>query len=209
MFGWLKGKQKIEGELGYFGLGDWWLMTFTDKERDYIEKVYQPMSIGRSDDKPLTQGKIISTSETAVGLLAGLAGWFQKPADRSIAKRILEKAEELGSSNENILDLHFLYQGMIQSAYKARDTEPGALDTAIEACEKQIAIAPKAAKQFKREYPESTLPAHVGYTQLAIIREKQKDYLEAIRLASQAKKQGWNDDWDKRIERCQAKLKKE
>jgi tetratricopeptide (TPR) repeat protein len=207
-FGWFRGKPKIEGELGYFELADWWLSTFSEAEREYIEKIYEPMSIP-SREKPLTKGRISYTSKTAVGLLSGLAGWFRKPQDRSIAKRVLAKAEELGENTGDVLDLHFMYLGMIQSAYKARESDPAALDAAIDACEKQIANAPRAAKAFKREYPTAPLPAHTGYTQLAIIREKQKDYREAIRLASQAKKQGWNDDWDKRIERCKAKLQKE
>ncbi len=61
---------------------------------------------------------------------------------------------------------------------------------------------------FKKEWGDATLPSHVGYKQLAIILEKEKKYDKAIALCNQAKREGWNDDWDKRIERCEKKLKK-
>jgi hypothetical protein len=37
--------------------------------------------------------------------------------------------------------------------------------------------------------------------------EKQKNYEETIRLSNIAKSQGWNGDWDKRIEKCKKKMK--
>jgi len=51
-----------------------------------------------------------------------------------------------------------------------------------------------------------TLGTHTGYRNLCIIREKQGNHAEVIRLAEQAKAQGWNGDWDKRIERTKKKL---
>jgi len=41
-----------------------------------------------------------------------------------------------------------------------------------------------------------------------IIREKQGNHTEVLRLAEQAKTQGWTGDWDKRIERAMKKLDK-
>ncbi len=42
--------------------------------------------------------------------------------------------------------------------------------------------------------------------QLAIVREKQKNYTEAIRIAKEALSQGWSGDWERRIVRCKNKL---
>jgi len=50
------------------------------------------------------------------------------------------------------------------------------------------------------------LPEHVGYKQLCIIMEKQKNYDEVIRLSKIAKEQGWSGDWDRRIEKCKKKI---
>ena len=200
-------QKQIKGELGYFGLGNWWLSTFSQEERKHIESEFKPINIG-GDAPNLTQGDVSWTSGTAVQLIAALAGWFKKPADYHIAKRMLAKAEELIPQEKNVLDLHFAYQSMIQTHYRNRDNDPEALDLATRACENQIAMAPLAAKQFKKEYREDPLPAHVGYTQLTIIRDKQRNMSEAIRLAKQAKKQGWDGDWEQRIARYQAKQAK-
>ena len=52
------------------------------------------------------------------------------------------------------------------------------------------------------------LPMHLGFQRLAINAEKAKDYGRAIEVCEEAKRQGWNGDWDKRIERCQTKAAK-
>ena len=49
------------------------------------------------------------------------------------------------------------------------------------------------------------LGEHTGYKQLCIIRENQGNYTEVIRLAEQAKSEGWAGDWDKRIEKAKKK----
>lgn len=45
---------KVEGDLGYFKLGDWWLGEFTQAERDSIDTCYQPF--GDMREPRLTQG---------------------------------------------------------------------------------------------------------------------------------------------------------
>ena len=201
-----KRSSKIEGKIGFFGLSDWWLNSFTESEREYIEQKYSPMTMGESNNRPLTQGKISFTTQTASALLWALASWFKKADEYSVGKRIAEKSIELSGSN--ILDRHFAYQQMIQICYRSRDKEASAMSLAIKACEWQIELAPQAADAFRKEYPKQPLPRPVGYEQLAIIREKEKNYLEAIKLSKQAKEQGWAGDWDKRIERCEKKFEK-
>ena len=75
--------------------------------------------------------------------------------------------------------------------HRHRNDDPEALDLAIDACEKQIRLGPEAAKVFLAEDTEDYLPAHHGFQQLAIIREREKDYAEAIRLCKEAMAQGW------------------
>jgi hypothetical protein len=140
-------------------------------------------------------------------LLHGLATWFKRRDDRHIAHRLLTKAEAMAGSN--VLDRHFTYQGMIETYYPDRDNDPRALANAIRACEQQISLAPKAAEAFRKQFRDRPLPHHVGFTQLAIVREKERAYSEAIRLSREARKQGWAGDWDKRIARCEAKMHKQ
>lgn len=200
-------KSEIKGEIGYFGLKDWWLSAFTQEERDHIEEIFQPMG-SEPGSKPLTQREITSTSQTAAGLLQALAGWFNNPRDREIAKKIIAKAEELAPIDGNIIDRHFTLSEKIVIYYRERDNTPDGLEKAIQACRDQISIAPEAAKAFLGEYSSQPLPAHQGYRQLRIILEKQGKYDEAIALCKQAKEQGWADDWDKQIETLRKKKAK-
>jgi hypothetical protein len=50
---------------------------------------------------------------------------------------------------------------------------------------------------------------HKGFTQLCILEEKAGNYKELLELATQAKKEGWYGDWDKRIEKAKKKLGEE
>jgi hypothetical protein len=106
-----------------------------------------------------------------------------------------------------ILDEHFALQERIESRYREREKDPTALRDTIAACEAQISMAPEVARAFREEGFEP-LPRHVGFQQLAVIREKEKNYDEAIRLSEEAKWQGWNGDWGKRIARLEKKMEK-
>jgi hypothetical protein len=197
--------RQAEGLIGFYGLSDWWFAEFTEAERKYIEKRYSPVGTG-DNARPLTHGKIlVGGTGRASQLLWGLATWFKKPTDFRIAERILKKAEEVAFDP---LDFHFTYQQMIQVYYRVREIEPKALDNAIEACKKQIQISSQVSERMKGEYPGLRLPSHIGYKQLAIILEKQKNYAEVIRLLNQAQVQGWKGDWEDRIARCEQKILK-
>ena len=199
----------IGGNIRYFNLQDWWLAVFSEKERRYIEEKYHPM-MSSSEDVSLTQGKILYSNQTAAQFLWGLASWFTGPQDRELGRKLLEKAQDLNNSQSgiiNILDEHFILSSMIPIYYRDRD-KPAMLEKAMLACRKQIDISLQSAKAFLKEYPGDPLPSHRGYEQLAIILYKQGNYLEAIQLCEQAKRQNWSGDWDKRIERYSIKIGK-
>lgn len=198
MLGLTSKKTKITGQIGFFNLQDWWESSFTQQERNHIEEIYHPMG-SESNSKPLTEGELSGTSQTASGLLWALAGWFNNPQDREIAKKIIAKAEQMACVSGNILDIHFSLSQKIEIYYRERETTTDGLEKAIQACKEQIAIAPNVAKAFLKEYPQQPLPAHVGYRQLRIILEKQGNFDQAIKLCELAKQEGWADDWDKQI----------
>lgn len=192
-------QKRIKGMIGYFDLCDWWLSDFSKSERDYIIKI--------SNSEYLINGNISYTSQTSVDFLSGLASYFNNKNDIAIAYKILKKAESMIESSTKILDLHFLYQIKIEIYYKNRNNAPEGINKAILACKQQIEISNKSKKAFKKEYgDESQLPTHKGFEQLAIIYEKQKNFIKAIEISEEAQKQGWNGDWGKRIERCKKKL---
>jgi len=43
--------KKIEGEIGYFGLQEWWLSDLTKEEQNVILSVYNPLGIGEDSLK--------------------------------------------------------------------------------------------------------------------------------------------------------------
>lgn len=204
---WFQKKPKIEGEIGYFALSDWWLETFTKEERKYIEDSYKPFRIGSgaSNARPLTQGKIIRSRASACALLSAIPAWLKNPDDLHLNRKFFLKAEQIGS--DDILDYHFLYLQMIKTFYRHRNATPEALNEAINACKKQIGIAPKSVAAFKNSEIFNKVPEHTGYKQLSIIYEKQGKVQEALNLAKQAQRQGWDGDWEKRITRLQKKLR--
>ncbi len=199
IFNFLNSSKVVKGEIGYYGLTEWWISEFSDAERDHIIKKFQPLG---GDGESLVKGDITMTSQTAIGLLSALADWFNNEQDRTIAYRMIKKAEDLITDNTDILDVHFLYHSKILIYYRWRNVDPNALSEAIKACKQQIEIAQQAASAFKKEYKDSPLPSHTGYEQLAIIEEKEKKFNSVIDLAKKAIAQGWNGDWGKRIERC-------
>ena len=178
-------------------LSDWWKTTFTKDEQDYILSKGIPLDA------------IIEPSSSPARSLHPLAGYFSTSPDRTIARRFLEKVEESLKTDEvRVLDRHLAYSAMIPIYYSDRDTDPEALDLAIHACERQIALAAQAGAQWTAEYPDSPLPSHRGFTQLAIIREKEGNYTEAIKLSQDALRQAWDGDWEKRIMRCEKRMSK-
>jgi hypothetical protein len=194
----------VHGIIGYFKLADWWMSEFSEIERDYIVKTYSPIG-GR--DSSLVKGHYLDHSQSVGQFLSLLASWFNNSNDRSIAVRILKKAEEMIGDSTEILDVHFFYQHKIEAYYKQRDTETDALAIAIDACKKQIELAPQAIKVFKSQSSDGFMPSHTGFKQLMIIEEKNKNYSVVIELAQEAKSQGWRGDWNKRIERCKKKMR--
>jgi tetratricopeptide (TPR) repeat protein len=207
----------VQDLIAYFNLADWWLSAFSPEERDWIESEHSKgtLTIGQTNPRPLTTGTfaqmnppVTMNSLTSTMLLREIAFtayriWREK------ALGVFHKAEEDGLSKlhlqpKYILDLHFVYQSMIELNYRDREQFGDALEIAVGACRKQIALAPRAAEVFKREW--KLIPRPVGFWQLAVILEKQGNYNEAIALATQALEQGWAGDWEKRIARCKQRL---
>jgi hypothetical protein len=187
-------------------LTQWWLTTFAPEERSMIAERFRPLG---SVITWLTRDEVLATPGGAVPFLTNLAGWFQSAQERHLATTMLAKAEQLVAEGaaKSVLDLHFMYMAEIQTNYRDRDSRPEALDAAIRACYSQIAISRKAKSAFLREYG-NPIPSHTGFKQLAIIREKQGAFNEAIMLCSRAKDEGWMGDWDARIARCNSRWTK-
>ena len=205
-------ESSIRSELSSAVRGDtsplsWWIEEFSQAERGYILKKYQPMVMGLGGDRVVESIRIFDADGMPLIKLTALATWFMSPKeDLHLAIRLLQKGIELGEESQGtVLDQHFTLHNVIRVHYRNRANDVVSLRLAIGACEKQIALAPSAAHEFKGSERMETLPAHTGFEQLSIIKERDKDYDEAILLCEEALRHGWSGDWQKRIVRCKSK----
>lgn len=195
------------GLIVYNGLSEWWLVTFLPADREVLEHLFAKASIvGSRQIRLTTGGQAMRTCQSAAQLLVELAALAERPRP-DLVPLLLAKGEEVAGSGDGVLDLHFLYSFSVNFWYRRRDEAPNALAAAIVACQKQIAMGPSALEALRR----TDIPpvSHRGYQQLAIIREKQGDLAEALRLSREAQSQGWMDakrDWQPRIARLQRRL---
>ncbi len=105
--------------------------------------------------------------------------------------------------------LHFFLHDLIEREwYKKGD--PGARESLILACQRQIDLAPRFAQAWREEnkaigdhrFDDETLPGHAGFSRLISLMWKEENFAEAIRLAELASAQGWArkawKDWEYR-----------
>jgi hypothetical protein len=193
------------GYLGYYGLIDRWLNTFTEDEKKYIVERYKKYH-PKAGPESLLNGSVFimpGYEDKPSHYLNFLTSIFREPKENTIARKIAQKSLELA---QNTHDLYWALMWTIILNYKARKSIPGTLDIAISACKRQIEIAPLIANQHKIKYPHVPLGHHVGYEQLVKILERQHNYFEVVRLSKEAKEQGWKGEWDKKIEKYQNKI---
>jgi len=192
------------GVLGQFGLWDWWYEVFGDEERKYVLEKYNPFPGYPQGESVLTHGNI-SIANPRV-FLSSTALWFNNQEGFSVALKFMDKAQEYSHSDLDILSYHFDCYERIKFYYRWRSEHEGALDASIIACKEQISIAEKSAPACFEKF--KALPHHTGYEQLAIIYEKQGQFEEAIVLCEKGRKQGWANDFEKRLARLNKKLTK-
>jgi hypothetical protein len=139
-------REIVAGLIGYFNLTDWWLTSFSKEQRDWIETEYQRgcLVFGDANPRPLTTGKITFCSGTRASELAAIAFVLYRGGFRQQSLSVFELAESEAARQQGYRDLYFIYSQLIQLNYRDRERVPGAMDVAIEACLKQISIAPKA-----------------------------------------------------------------
>lgn len=208
MFGWLRRKHEepaVGGDIAFFGLSDWWMHEFTDDERDLIRLTYSPLGI---PSYQIDSGIVTASTQTVASFASNLAGWFNKEDTRHIGYKFLRKADEYRNTDMPPLSLHFAMQARCQFFYRWRDHDEYALDAAIEACERGIAVSKEAAAAMVKQWGRVDVGHHC-FTQLAIIEEKRGNYQRAIDLCNTAEADGWMGDWQKRRMRLSKKMAKQ
>lgn len=192
---------EVGGELGYYGLASWWTSTFSPKERQYLEGTLRSPGLP-AGTRPLTRDRGLLPVQTTAGLLILLADRLtERPADRSLAHRVLTKAEERATAESDLLGLHFTYHQMIRLHLRWKEHFLDASDLAFAACHKQMRLAPQVAGVYRQRYPEGPLPVHLGYVHAVNLLEQQGSLARAIEICKQAQAEGWAGNWPWRIQR--------
>ena len=200
-FSFFKSK-KTGGEIAYYGLNNWWNEGLTQEERNVIRTIYKPIMSNCAID----QGNINHSTQSKLAFFSGLATWFKKKEYYNIGVKIIVEGEKYINDCKSVLDKHYFYLSAIDLYYSNRNEQIDALDATIKYCKKQIEISKMVKNALLKEYPNSPLPNHTGYKQLAIIYEKQEKYEEAIIILNKALEEGWNtEDSNKRIQKLKKK----
>ncbi|PTM58902.1 hypothetical protein [Desmospora activa] len=173
-----------------------------ERARREREKAYQEEYEAqfRYHDNDLTFEMLISADEAKV---------YEK------AKRKLKEVKRLHSDPrvhmeweaKKYLSLHDYFTAKIDHYIKRRNEDPLALHRAIRYCERQIEYAPVAKKAYQMDPYNFGLPQHPGYNGLIHLYVEVEEWESAIRLCTQAKKQGWQGDWETEILRLEAKVR--
>lgn len=177
---------KAEGLLGFYGLQEWWLSSFAESERAYIDDCYQPMG-GRSH--ALTRGTFSEVRLPAAEFLNGLNTWFRSCTDSTIAERIHKKISELGE--EHPITKPGYYNGRHFTTW-VRDFEILKKNGEFTELENLLIELVKATEAQSKVDGMGVAPAY--YNELAILYRKQKDFSKEVaileRLARQLRASG-------------------
>ena len=196
---------KTGGVIASYQLTDWWDNELIEDERKTILSVFGQGYMGPS----LTEGSV-QTTGNAFRFLSNIGQSLTAKKYSELGNKVFIKGDKLLRNvvqENHIEDIHFYLQLKSMFYYRCRDEITNGLKIAIDSMNQQIKISPNVIEFFKNQDSFSgKLPAHVGFKQLAILYEKDKQFKVAIKICRRAKSEGWSGDWNKRIERCSKNL---
>lgn len=175
------------GLIRFFRLSDWY--TTLSPEQQSKVKYYYSLGIN-TDPKNLDTGNISSTSNSQKFLYPiGMNATSHK--DYPIAEIVLLKALE--SVDGNPIDLHFVYDSLINLYYKQREDRPDALSRCVDFClrdinsiEQFIDLWNQESKSLGNPDDKIETPRIPSFERLAIIYDKQGGFSEAIKICKKA-----------------------
>lgn len=187
---------RISGLVAQYRLKEFW-NTLSKAEKKFIEAQF---------DETLNSANVVESSQSKLGFLTViLDNGIDKHIHENevILSKLVEQCE-LVFANASVMCKHFYLMSLIRFHYRLRNVDDH-LRESVQACQRQIDLAPKARKAFQKEFGDR-LPSHLGFKQLAIIRMKEKNFEGAKELVQSASRQGWSGDWETRLERINKKL---
>lgn len=228
-------RKKYGGLIAHYNLEDWW-DTLSAEDRSFIKDCSaQGLSFGAQKNRNAVDSANIemNCSLSASDWLSTYSLWAISDKKYMLADKLLNMALEL---NTNIIDLHFVYNQLIELNYKQRETGIYCLNKCIEYCKADIALFPKFKKAWivnekegylklaksdfynkeeKRKHREKAKNIQFdlripSFERLAIIYEKQGKYAEAIKVCELAIKYELKDstkgNFSSRLMRLEKKI---
>ncbi len=224
----------VGGEIAQHGLTQWW-ESLTSREQNLLITNYNPTYVNAFGGHVLVEGKLGKKShDIPADFLMTLSSWLHKSDDeeKQLAIKLANYAWELRDVTEPVvasratLSRHYALGRMCEFFYVLRD-DPVYFERSVECARLQIEMEAKTRRALKREFGSRTsitiermrtagewdpgvftLPIHHGYKRMAIVLEKEKRYGEALEVIREARRKGWDGDWDKREERIRKRLSK-
>ena len=172
---------KVEGLIAFYGLQEWWLSSFDNDEREYIDSRYQPMG---APPHRLTQGTILGRRHPIPEFLNGLNTWFLSSKDSSIAERIHRKLKDV-AREQPIVKPGYI-EGRHFTTYD-RDIEAFKRSGNAEKLDLLLVELVNATEAQSALYDNGVAPAY--YSELALLYHKQKEYSKEVSILERFAKQ--------------------
>lgn len=180
-------RKNYSGVIGNFGISDFWDSLSYD-EKKLMTSYWLHVNPSEKDVESMTIGEFSSLSKSPAGFMSVISQY-------AITDKKYDYAEKwllFGATFEDdVIELHFVYNHLISLYYKQRETRSDALDKAKEYCLKDIELYPKYCEPLTMA--GCNAPRCPSFQQLAIIYEKEKNYKKAIEICDMAIKYGQID----------------
>ncbi|MEW6663027.1 MAG: hypothetical protein ACOY9Y_02205 [Bacillota bacterium] len=143
-------QKKYGGIIAALKLEEFW-GSLLPEEREFIRECYTS-SLGGPNPKDLDNPKVeISITRSASGFLSNYAGWAINKKRYELSDKLLQEAIR---RNENVVDLHFTYNSLIDLCYKRRNESPEWIERCIKYCLEDISIFPEFKEEYLKEEKE-------------------------------------------------------
>lgn len=170
-------------------------MALSSEEQAKI-KYYHSLGM-ITDPRRVDAGKA-STTQTLQNFLSSLSVVAISSKDFNLAEKM--SIEGLTVKDSNPVDLHFVYNHLIDLYYKQRDTRPDSIERCVDFCDRDMTSIRQFLKAWRKKLKrpgvkesEVQIPRIPSFERLAIIYEKQGRFSEAINVCKKAIKLDLHD----------------
>lgn len=147
----------IKGYIGFFKIEDFWLSVLKEEHRSKVMNSLPDKSegLGLISKESLLYSNITGSSATKIAIM-GIIFCIVDSDLEVVEEHILNYIEGQCIDSKSMVDLHFMFQTLIEQNYKKRENNLY-LNKSKEYCVKQINISEKVVKIFKEEDGEDVL----------------------------------------------------